>query len=488
MRLALATIVGMAIAVAIPCLAERVDAPTAVTAESETLQKNSFTLRVLDEAGKPVSKARTRAVLTARGGGWWTKTQIGEANRKGIAKLEVSEGLRKQMGIDKIELFVSAPEYAFATFTMTAAELNASKVIDVKLSRGEVGRLRIAGPDGRPVPSSASVLVQSGNLLGPLSSKEKPFSVAPAKAQGDGGFAFNLPPDAEDLYLLIDVPGMISHYAEGPLKASDLTGPPYQIVLPKAGGIDVTLKADPPMPKDGPPVLATLSLKVGRRSLWIPRSGSPSHDKLEVRVDHTAPGKYSLLYPVQSDGRSTRMETETLLVKPGETLTREIVIDPTKPNAPPSEDAAPRVGEVAPDFALTTLDGTGTFRLSDFRGKIVYIDFWATWCGPCQQPMADNAEIWSRRSGEWKDKVVILAASCDSDAEQLRTWVKDKDWGSLTHGHLSDYDSVRDAYSIDGIPTCLLVDPAGKVVWRGHPARYPLEQEIDKLLKPEIQP
>jgi thiol-disulfide isomerase/thioredoxin len=66
-------------------------------------------------------------------------------------------------------------------------------------------------------------------------------------------------------------------------------------------------------------------------------------------------------------------------------------------------EPAPVIGHPAPDFALPTLDGQ-TIRLSDFKGKPVLINFWATWCGPCRSEFPD----FQKASVDNADKLVII--------------------------------------------------------------------------------
>ena len=71
------------------------------------------------------------------------------------------------------------------------------------------------------------------------------------------------------------------------------------------------------------------------------------------------------------------------------------------------------VGSRAPDFALPTLDG-GTVRLSDLRGKIVFVNFWATWCAPCKDEMPSMEKLYRRFQGR---EFAMLAVSIDEGGE-----------------------------------------------------------------------
>lgn len=117
------------------------------------------------------------------------------------------------------------------------------------------------------------------------------------------------------------------------------------------------------------------------------------------------------------------------------------------------------VGEVCPDFSLTTLSG-GTFRLSDYRGKVVFINIWATWCGPCVGEMPDI-----QRLQETYSDLVILGVSVDDDASIARSFAQE-------HGYTYTMAMDDDNYTVTGrifptsyIPNSIFIDPNGVVTY-----------------------
>jgi thiol-disulfide isomerase/thioredoxin/outer membrane lipoprotein-sorting protein len=114
------------------------------------------------------------------------------------------------------------------------------------------------------------------------------------------------------------------------------------------------------------------------------------------------------------------------------------------------------IGKEAPDLSLQTLTGE-TVKLADLRGKIVLLDFWATWCEPCRDQMPAIAKLHR----ETRDQgVVLLGVNDDETAEKALKWAREQgyDWPSLYDGKQKD---ARRKYKVDGIPTLVLIDKQG---------------------------
>jgi len=118
-------------------------------------------------------------------------------------------------------------------------------------------------------------------------------------------------------------------------------------------------------------------------------------------------------------------------------------------------------GAAMPDFAISLPDGT-TKKLSDFKGKPVLVNLWATWCGPCvlEMPMLD--ELAGRHQGELK----VLTVSQDIDgAKKVDPWFKIKRFAHL-EPWLDPENELAFSYATGMLPTTVLYDADGKEVWR----------------------
>lgn len=113
-------------------------------------------------------------------------------------------------------------------------------------------------------------------------------------------------------------------------------------------------------------------------------------------------------------------------------------------------------GDVAPDFTVQLADGS-TFTLSEQKGKVVLLNFWATWCGPCVGEMP----AFEKLHGEYEDKVSVLAVNCMEDIETVNQFISDN---SYTFPVAYDVEGdVVMKYPSDGIPYTLVIDGKGVI-------------------------
>jgi thiol-disulfide isomerase/thioredoxin len=117
-------------------------------------------------------------------------------------------------------------------------------------------------------------------------------------------------------------------------------------------------------------------------------------------------------------------------------------------------------GTNAPNIQMLTLPEKASEYLTNYAGKIVVLEFWATWCGPCQEAVA-KLETYSDQYSNWKDHVVLIAASVDETPAIAIKHLKTKGWQTAHHVWVAR-DGIK-AYHIDGIPTTYIIDAKGRV-------------------------
>jgi thiol-disulfide isomerase/thioredoxin len=128
----------------------------------------------------------------------------------------------------------------------------------------------------------------------------------------------------------------------------------------------------------------------------------------------------------------------------------------------------PRTGELAPDFALRSLGGE-TVRLSELRGQVVILDFWASWCAPCKVTFPKLHELW--RSVADRD-VLLVGVSLDRTQADAEAYLIATGFGDMIALWESRSAALRVAerFAVSGIPRTLVIDRDGVVRYNGHPA------------------
>ncbi|MFD2907604.1 TlpA family protein disulfide reductase [Flavobacterium ardleyense] len=137
-------------------------------------------------------------------------------------------------------------------------------------------------------------------------------------------------------------------------------------------------------------------------------------------------------------------------------------------------------GNQSPEFTDYMNYAGGKSSLKDFRGSYVYIDVWATWCGPCKYEIPFLAKVEEQYHGK-NIKFISLSIDNLKDEAKWRTMIKDKKMGGIQLLADKDYESqfVQD-YFIYGIPRFILIDPAGKII--NYDAPRPSEEKLKTIL------
>jgi peroxiredoxin len=120
-----------------------------------------------------------------------------------------------------------------------------------------------------------------------------------------------------------------------------------------------------------------------------------------------------------------------------------------------------QLNETAPEFSFTTNDGK-TVKLSDYKGKVILINFFATWCGPCMKEMPYiQKDLWEKLKKN--DTFIILSFGRDHSQEEVNKFIETK---KFTFPIFADKDkSIYNLFATKYIPRNYLIDSNGKVIY-----------------------
>lgn len=145
----------------------------------------------------------------------------------------------------------------------------------------------------------------------------------------------------------------------------------------------------------------------------------------------------------------------------------------------PNLKNVPMVGDMAADFTMLDYEGN-SLKLSDFRGKHVLFDCWATWCGPCIAQMP-YLEAVSEKHGS--DKFITIGINVDEKIDDAKAYLKKKasHYKQVYAGDLKLHEAMSNAYGIESIPAIWLIGPDGKILARDLKGDN-IAKEVEKAL------
>ena len=129
--------------------------------------------------------------------------------------------------------------------------------------------------------------------------------------------------------------------------------------------------------------------------------------------------------------------------------------------------------QLAPDFTLHNLDGV-EISLSDYLGKVIILDFWASWCMPCTKTLPDIHALQEA----YADRGVVLLVLCfDRREEDARDYLSTNEYATdnVLWGPLQDVHAVRELFGASSITHTLVIGPYGYIRYSGHPAKVTAE-------------
>ena len=128
----------------------------------------------------------------------------------------------------------------------------------------------------------------------------------------------------------------------------------------------------------------------------------------------------------------------------------------------------------APDFVLRSLEGEEV-SLASYRGRVVVLDFWASWCKPCRKSFPELHEIAASLASEG---VELLVISIDKTEEIARDYLIEHGFttDNVLWGSLDEAREVKSEYGVIGIPHTFIIDREGLIRYSGHPSRLDREK------------
>lgn len=211
-------------------------------------------------------------------------------------------------------------------------------------------------------------------------------------------------------------------------------------------------------PAANKPVRVELYLDEYGRSVPVARARTDAQGRLRLQNLYEMPAppdtpRAAPRYLVYAEGEYEPIDEFTLVRGDGQQ--EVVVMEPL------------REGDLAPDIVMTDLRTGSTRRLSEFRGRYVLLDFWATWCMPCHRALEQMHNTWSRLEPAQRERIQIVLVSIDDSRSGVLEFLKRRGWDALGEsmwaGEGGWYAPGAKAFRINAIPRQILIDPDGRL-------------------------
>ncbi len=145
------------------------------------------------------------------------------------------------------------------------------------------------------------------------------------------------------------------------------------------------------------------------------------------------------------------------------------------------DDASYRsfIDKPAPEMVLSTLDGKSTKKLSDYRGKVVVLDFWASWCPSCYAPVTKMQDVVSRHD-DWEGRVEMITVTVDSGLERAVATVAKQGW-DRTNNMSIEFDKLKHI-GVSVVPATIVIAMDGTIATMAGSHAIDVEREVEALL------
>jgi peroxiredoxin len=143
---------------------------------------------------------------------------------------------------------------------------------------------------------------------------------------------------------------------------------------------------------------------------------------------------------------------------------------------------AVKIGDPTPAFNLQTLDGK-TVNIASYKGKVVLLDFWATWCGPCRKALPELKSLLQQNTGK---PLVVISVSADEDRAAVQEFVRANGM-SWTQAWDSQGKVAGGIFGIESLPSYVLIDAQGRIAytmrgWAPFSSQALLSQAVSRSL------